>query len=192
MFERFTDQARQTVTLAQENTRRLKHPSIGTEHLLLGLLDQPQTVSARILGRHGLDRERADRAVVRLVPHSPKDALDADALETIGIDLSAIREKVEAAFGPGSLDRPPQRDHRGGLFSGRHIPFSKGAKKSLELSLREAIALKHKYIGDGHILLGLLREGEGLASRVIADAGIDQGTLRREIVRELGTRRKPG
>ncbi|WP_326829345.1 hypothetical protein OIE13_35715 [Streptosporangium sp. NBC_01810] len=191
MFERFTDQARQTVKLAQENTRRLKHPSIGTEHLLLGLLDQPQTVSARILGRHGLDHDRANLAVVRLVPHPPKDALDADALETIGIDLSAIREKVEAAFGPGSLDRPPQRNHRGGLFSGRHIPFSAAAKKSLELSLREAIALKHKYIGDGHILLGLLREGEGVASRVITDAGIDTETLRREIVRELGTRRTP-
>jgi len=192
MFERFTNEARQTVTLAQENSRRLKHPAIGTEHLLLGLLDQQETVSAQILGRHGLDRERADRAVVRLVPHAPKDALDADALETIGIDLAAIREKVEAVFGPGSLDRPPRRDHRGGLFSGRHIPFSKEAKKSLELSLREALALKHRYIGDGHILLGLLREGEGLASRVIADAGIDAATLRQEIVAELGTRRTPG
>ncbi|MFJ2028909.1 Clp protease N-terminal domain-containing protein [Streptosporangium sp. NPDC087985] len=192
MFEQFTDQARETVKLAQESARRLNHRSIGTEHLLLGLLGQSQAVSTGILGRHGLDHERAYQAVVRLVPRPPKDTLDADALETIGIDLSAIREKVEATFGPGSLDRPPQRNHRGGLLSGRHIPFSSRAKKTLELSLREALALKHKYIGDGHILLGLLREGEGLASRVIADAGIDAAALRREIVAELGTRRTAG
>ncbi|WP_446696837.1 Clp protease N-terminal domain-containing protein [Streptosporangium album] len=127
-----------------------------------------------------------------LIPRTSKDALDADALETIGIDLSVIREKVEAAFGPGALDRPPLRDHRGGLVSGRHLSFSSRAKKVLELSLREALALKHKYIGDGHILLGLLREGEGLASRVLADAGVDSAVLRQEVVRELGTRRTPG
>ncbi len=55
----------------------------------------------------------------------------------------------------------------------------------LELSLREAIALKHNYIGNGHILLGLLREGQGLAARVIADAGVDFETLRREVRVEL-------
>ncbi|MFD8531780.1 Clp protease N-terminal domain-containing protein [Streptosporangium canum] len=192
MFERFTDEARQTVKLAQANARRLNHHLIGTEHLLLGLLDQPESDSAEILGRHGLDHDRACRAVTALIPRAPKDALDAEALETIGIDLSAIRDRVEAAFGPGALDRPPQRGHRGGLLSGRHVPFSPRAKKALELSLREALALKHGYIGDGHILLGLLREGQGLGSRVLADAGIDSAALRQEVVRELGTRRTPG
>lgn len=192
MFERFTDEARQAVKLAQQNARRLNHHSIGTEHLLLGLLDQPQAVSSGVLGRHGLDHERAYQAVAGLIPRTPKDALDAEALETIGIDLSAIRDKVEAVFGPGALDRPPQRDHRGGLSSGRHIPFSPRAKKALELSLREALALKHGYIGDGHILLGLLREGQGLGSRVLTDAGIDAEAVRREVVLRLGTRRKAG
>ncbi|WP_406312075.1 hypothetical protein OHA77_25885 [Streptosporangium sp. NBC_01639] len=192
MFERFTDEARQAVQQAQQNARRLNHHFIGTEHLLLGLLDQPQTIAADVLGGYGLNHERAYQAVASLVPRSPKDALDADALETIGIDLSAIREKVEAAFGPGSLDRPPRRDRRGRWASGRHIPFSAHAKKTLELSLREALALKHGYIGDGHILLGVLREGQGLGSRVIADAGVDAAALRQEVVRRLGTRRTPG
>ncbi|MEU4535014.1 Clp protease N-terminal domain-containing protein [Streptosporangium sp. NPDC023825] len=186
MFERFHREARQAVTLAQENARRLRHDVIGTEHILLGLLGQPESLSARVLGRHGLDHEGAYRSVVRLTPQKPGDALDAEALESIGIDLSAIREKVEAAFGPGALDRRPGTERRGRVFGGFHVPFSPRAKKTLELSLREAISLKHNYIGDGHILLGILREGQGLGSKVLADAGLDAARLRQEIVAELG------
>ncbi|MEV4095175.1 Clp protease N-terminal domain-containing protein [Streptosporangium saharense] len=186
MFERFYQESRQAVSLAQENARRLRHDHCGTEHLLLGLLDQRSCLVARVLGRHGLDYERAYQAVVRLTPHRRAPALDAEALESIGIDLSAIRERVEAAFGPGSLDRDPVMT-RNGRRSGRHIPFSPGAKKALELSLRETLALKQKGIRDGHLLLGILREGHGLASRVIADAGIDAGSLRGEITVELSS-----
>jgi ATP-dependent Clp protease ATP-binding subunit ClpA len=186
MFERFHQDARQAVILAQGNARRLHHDRIGTEHLLLGLLEQPSTLAARVLGRHGLDHDRASQSVVRLLSQRPEDTLDADALESIGIDLSAIREKVEAAFGPGALDRKPRTTRRSHLLGGHHIPFDSRAKKTLQLSLREAINLKHKHILGGHILLGVLREGEGLASRVIADAGIDPATLRQDIVAELG------
>ncbi|MFF4412678.1 Clp protease N-terminal domain-containing protein [Streptosporangium sp. NPDC001559] len=185
MFERFHQESRQAVTLAQENARRLRHDSCGTEHILLGLLDQRSCMVTRVLTGHGLDYERAYQAVVRLTPVKRATALDAEALETIGIDLSAIRERVEAAFGPGSLDRDPVTT-RNGLRSGRHIPFTPQAKKALELSLRETLALKQKGIRDGHLLLGILREGRGLGSRVITDAGIDTGALRREIVAELG------
>ncbi|MFF5111693.1 Clp protease N-terminal domain-containing protein [Streptosporangium sp. NPDC000509] len=189
MFERFHHDARQAVVLAQENARKLRHDVIGTEHILLGLLAQPESVSARLLGRHGLDHARAYRSVTRLTPQKPGDALDAEALESIGIDLSAVREKVEATFGPGALDRKPDIQRRGRLF-GFHVPFSPRAKKTLELSLREAVNLKHNYIGDGHILLGILRDGGGRGGEVLADAGIDAATLRREIVSELG--RPPG
>ncbi|WP_444543140.1 Clp protease N-terminal domain-containing protein [Microtetraspora niveoalba] len=96
-----------------------------------------------------------------------------------------MREKVEATFGPGALDREPGRDHRGTLVSGRHIRVGKGAKKALELSLREALALKSKDIRDGHILLGVLREAEGLGARIIGVAGIDIPTLRTELERRL-------
>ncbi|GAA3442172.1 Clp protease N-terminal domain-containing protein [Planomonospora venezuelensis] len=185
MFERFHREARQAVVLAQDNARRLRHHYIGTEHILLGLLGQPESLSARVLDRHGLDHARAVEAVTALVPAQTDSDLDVEALESIGIDLSAIREKVEAAFGPGALDRPPRLDRRGRPFGGRHIPFTPRAKKSLELSLREAINLKHRDIADGHLLLGILREGEGLGARVIADAGIDLAALRREIVAAL-------
>ncbi|MEV7012532.1 Clp protease N-terminal domain-containing protein [Streptosporangium sp. NPDC051022] len=185
MFERFHQDARQAVVLARENSQRLRHPFIGTEHLLLGLLDQRATLSARVLGRRGLDYEQAYQAVARMTPRRPSDTLDADALESIGIDLSAVRERVEAAFGPGALDRAPVTTRRGQRVSGRHTPLTGRAKKVLELSLREALALRQKTICDGHLLLGILREGGGLASRVIADAGIDAGPLRQEIVLEL-------
>ncbi|WP_279340140.1 Clp protease N-terminal domain-containing protein [Sphaerisporangium perillae] len=185
MFERFHEDARQTVVLAQEETRLFDHDHIGTEHLLLALLRQPDTVAARVLARHGLDHDGMGDAIARALASVPGDDLDADALEAIGIDLDAIREKVEAAFGPGALDRDPRSRRRPWRLGG-HVPFTGRAKKVLELSLREALHLKHNYIGNGHILLGLLREGHGLAARVLADAGVDFDTLRREIRTELG------
>jgi len=187
MFERFTDEARQVVKLAQGNARSLRHNHIGTEHLLLGILEQPDTMSARLVNRHGLNHEQAAEAVTRVLGTLPIGDIDADALDSIGIDLAAVREKVEAAFGPGALDRHPNRDRRGGLVSGRGIPFTPRAKKVLELSLREAVALKSRDIRDGHILLGLLREGEGLGVRILSDAGIDLPALRVEIRAEMGT-----
>lgn len=177
MFERFTDDARRVVKRAQEEARELRHAQIGTEHLLLGLLWYRETLSAQLLHAHGLDRERARSEVVRLLG-TPAGDLDADALRAIGIDLSAVREKVEAAFGPGALDRPPHRNHRRKLLSGYHIPFTQRAKKTLELSLREALAMKSKDIRDGHILLGILRDGAGLGVRIMTDAGIDPSSLR--------------
>jgi ATP-dependent Clp protease ATP-binding subunit ClpA len=114
---------------------------------------------------------------------SAGDGLDAAALGTVGIDLDAVRDRVEATFGPGALDAP-------GAGRGRepkgHLPFSPRAKKVLELSLREAVALKSKNIADGHIALGLLREGEGLAMKVIHERGIDAAALRQEIRTALG------
>lgn len=176
MFERFTRDARQAVIHAQEEARELHHGHIGTEHLLLGLLDQRETQACQLLSQVGLTREQAFEAIVRYVG---TDELDADALETLGIDLDAVREKVEAAFGSGALDKPSRWGGR--RAPSGHIPFTPRAKKVMELSLREAVSLKHNYIGDGHILLGLLREGEGLAVKVIRDQGIDAEAVRRDI-----------
>jgi ATP-dependent Clp protease ATP-binding subunit ClpA len=178
MFERFTDSAREAVVQAQVEARGLGHRYIGTEHLLLGLLTDSE--SARFLRLQGVDHDQVREALTRIIP-VPAGDLDAEALETIGIDLSAVREKVEATFGAGALDKPPGRcGERRRLTSG-HIPFTARAKKVLELSLREALRLHHKHIADGHILLGLLREGEGLAVRILVDAGVDLDSLRRDV-----------
>jgi ATP-dependent Clp protease ATP-binding subunit ClpA len=176
MFERFTTEARQVVVDAQDEARRLHHGSIGTEHLLLSLLGQ-QTPSSAVFARYGLTR---DDVAVAVVSHGRNGDLDAEALTALGIDLNAVRSTVEATFGAGALDRPPgQREVSG------HIPFTPRAKKVLELSLREALALKSKSIADGHIALGLLREGEGLAMKVIHDRGIDAADLRRDLTAAL-------
>jgi ATP-dependent Clp protease ATP-binding subunit ClpA len=177
MFERFTFEARQTVVGAQHEARRLHSGRIGTEHLLLALLIQP-TPSAAVLTRHGLGRDEVTEAVRRYVGDGD---LDAEALTALGIDLAAVRSTVEASFGPGALDRPS------GSRVGGHIPFTPRAKKVLELSLREAIAMKSKSIADGHIALGLLREGEGLAMKVLADRGVDTVELRRDLTAALAS-----
>ena len=179
MFERFAQEARQVVVQAQDEARQLRHHYIGTEHLLLALLDQEGSPTAAVLARHGLTKESTVEAVRCF---TDGDGLDAAALGTVGIDLDAVRDSVEAAFGPGALDAPgPGR----GREPKGHIPFTNRAKKVLELSLREAIALKSGSISDGHIALGLLREGEGLAMKVLHDRGVDTTELRRDLTAAL-------
>ena len=124
MFERFTNRARHAVVLAQEEARRGQHNYIGTEHILLGLLGEP-------------------------------DGLACRALAGVGMSLEAARNEVMAIVGTGAAS------------ASGHIPFTPRAKKILELSLREALQLHHNYIGTEHILLGLIREGEGVAAQVL-------------------------
>jgi ATP-dependent Clp protease ATP-binding subunit ClpA len=176
MFERFTDSARAVVVAAQEEARGMHHGWIGTEHLLLGLLADGNSPTAAVLRQHGLTRETVAGAVQA---HLGSDGLDADALATLGIDLDTVRSTVEASFGRGALDPRPRRGKRRALEG--HIPFSARAKKVLELSLREAVARKDGAVTEAHVMLGLIREGQGLAMKVITDRGIDLEELRREI-----------
>jgi len=164
-FQRFHSDTRRAVVRAQEEARKLHAERVGSDHLLLGLLDQSDGVARRILARHGLTYLSAYELVKR-------NGLDAQALEAIGIDLALVRDKLEAAFGPGVLDGPGPR--------GR-VAFSPGAKKALELSLREAIRLKHDHIDDSHLLLALIRE-DGRAADVLRSAHIDPIALRDEVL----------
>jgi ATP-dependent Clp protease ATP-binding subunit ClpA len=124
MFERFTNNARHAVVLAQEEARRQQHNYIGTEHILLGLLGVPDGLASRVL-------------------------------KGVGMSLEAARDEVTAIVGTGAA-----------APSG-HIPFTPRAKRTLELALREALQLHHNYIGTEHILLGLIKEGEGVAAQVL-------------------------
>jgi ATP-dependent Clp protease ATP-binding subunit ClpA len=142
VFERFTDRARRVVVLAQEEARMLNHGYIGTEHLLLGLIQEEEGVAAK-------------------------------ALESLGISLEAVRSQVEEIIGQG------QAAPTG------HIPFTPRAKKVLELSLREALQLGHNYIGTEHILLGLIREGEGVAAQVLQKLGADLNRVRQTVIQLL-------
>jgi ATP-dependent Clp protease ATP-binding subunit ClpA len=142
MFERFTDDARRVVVLAQEEARELGHDYIGTEHLLLGLVRDEDGVGSR-------------------------------ALEACGVTLDQVRRDVVELVGEGA-----------GAPSG-HVPFTPRGKKVLELSLREALQLGHNYIGSEHILLGIIREGEGVAARVLEKLGVTLGGLRQEVIQIL-------
>ena len=135
MFERFTDKARHAVVLAQDEARRLDHSYIGTEHVLLGLLGEPEAIAGRVLSQ-------------------------------LGIGLATTRTDVERIVGRGD-----------GAPSG-HIPFTPRAKKVLELSLREALGMGHNYIGTEHILLGVVREGEGVAMAVLEERGATPANIR--------------
>jgi ATP-dependent Clp protease ATP-binding subunit ClpA len=179
MFERFTQEARQVVVSSQDEARQLHHNFIGTEHLLLGLLDQTGSPTRAVLERHGVTRTAAIEVLRRFAGH---EQLDAAALGTVGIDLDAVRDSVEATFGAGALDAPSP--DKGREVKG-HIPFTRRAKKVLELSLREAVALKSGSIADGHIALGILRDGEGVAMKMLADRGVDPVALRDEITATL-------
>jgi ATP-dependent Clp protease ATP-binding subunit ClpA len=128
MFERFTNRARHVVVLAQEEARELHHNYIGTEHILLGLLGEPDGFAARVLS-------------------------------SFGMSLDGAREEVRSIIGTGTRQ-----------VSG-HIPFTPRAKKTLELSLREALQLHHNYIGTEHILLGVIREGDGVGAQILRQHG---------------------
>ncbi len=102
------------------------------------------------------------------------EGVAAKALESLGIGLEAVRQQVEQIIGQG------QQAPSG------HIPFTPRAKKVLELSLREALQLGHNYIGTEHILLGLIREGEGVAAQVLVKLGADLTRVRQQVMQLLG------
>jgi ATP-dependent Clp protease ATP-binding subunit ClpA len=176
MFERFTDEARQAVALASEEAGALHHGWIGTEHLLLGVL-RAGGGGAQLLAELGVEAGAVREDVVRLIGRG-EDDIDRDALATLGIDLDAVRERVERAFGRGALSR--RRGCRRGMFGG-HVPFTPRAKKALELTLREGIALGARDLRGEHIVLGLLREGDGVAAQIMRARGVTLDAVRARV-----------
>jgi ATP-dependent Clp protease ATP-binding subunit ClpC len=101
------------------------------------------------------------------------EGVAARALESLGISLDAVRQQVEEIIGRGQH-----------VPTGK-IPFTPRAKKVLELSLREALQLGHDYIGTEHILLGLIREGDGVAAQVLVSLGADLNRVRQQVIQLL-------
>jgi len=193
MFERLTAQARMVIVRARQEAEQLHHPEIGSEHLLLALAAQPGGTAHTVLQAAGLDEVRVRAWLTRSAgTGQPGEGLiagrlteqDAEALRSIGIDLDAVLSRIEESFGPGAVELatlsadPPRR----GPFRRRGRParsrFTARGKKVIELSLREALRLRHNTIDSAHILLGLLRDGGGPAQQIITDAGIDPVELR--------------
>jgi ATP-dependent Clp protease ATP-binding subunit ClpA len=181
VFERFTEPTRSVVVHAQVDGRDLGQPSIGTPLLLLGVAQEGATAGGRVLSALGIGEDDIRDDIRRASERRNPAFSDADesALRSVGIDLDVVRRSVEESFGPGALDR--------GRSPSGHIPFTRGAKKALELSLREALALGHKHIGTEHLLLGLVRDERCSAARLLAARGIDRERVCSEVLREIAS-----
>ncbi len=144
MFNRFTQRAQKVLQLAQEEAIRMKHESIGTEHILLGLIREGGGIAAK-------------------------------ALEAIDVGFETIEQGVEKLVGSGTKDVGPI------------VHYTPRAKKVIELSVDESRKLGHSYIGTEHILLALIREGEGVAARVLNNAGVSLNKARQQVLQLLGS-----
>ena len=182
MFERFTEQARQGVTNAQEEARSVDATQILPAHLLVGIVvaaEKSAPPLAALLGGYGLTAEQLRS---ELQEHGEEHD-DAAALGSVGIDLDEVRRAVDAQFGEGTLDaagspNTPRRRRFGG--SG-HIPFKAGAKAVLTDSLRESSSRRDGYIGVEHLLLGMLR-GADPAALALVRKHVDPEELRSRIL----------
>jgi len=139
----FTPRAQQVLALARKEADRFHHNYVGTEHLLLGLINLGQGVAVNVL-------------------------------QKMGLDLDSVRQAVDEQVGLGPEAKP----------SG-NVPYTPRVKKVLALAGKEAKGLNHSYVGTEHILLGLLREGEGVAARVLKSLDVDVERCRNEILSEL-------
>ncbi|EGA88519.1 Class III stress response-related ATPase, ClpC [Planococcus donghaensis MPA1U2] len=144
MFNRFTQRAQKVLQLAQEEAIRMKHESIGTEHILLGLIREGGGIAAK-------------------------------ALEAIEVNTQLIEEGVKELVGVGEKEVGPI------------VHYTPRAKKVIELSVDESRKLGHSYIGTEHLLLALIREGEGVAARVLGNAGVSLNKARQQVLQLLGS-----
>jgi len=188
MPERITGEARQVVVRAQAHARRLGHDFIGDEHLLYGLAGADDAVGT-VLRDRGVTPERVESEFVRLIGSAQStdgdlfDSLDRDALNTIGIDLDIVRERIAAAFGPDALasqPAPPRRlrriraDRRPKHSTG-HLPVTRRAMRCLEPS---PAGYRVENIADA-----LLAMDSGVSRRILAAIGVSAQDLRTEINR---------
>ncbi len=207
MFERFTTDARSVIVGTQDVCRALGASEVAPVHILLAMTEEDSAVRD-VLAGHGVTASSLTEALNVEEPPHPRqrralDDDDAEALRSLGIDLAAIRRAVERQFGEGALDEEgpvpteaagdaddlvPTTTRRGRLrFGGRHIRFGGGARKTLELAVREAIRDRSGEIRTEHVALGLLRGEDHLVRKVLWQLSVDTRALRADL--ESGLRR---
>ncbi|MDA0375131.1 MAG: ATP-dependent Clp protease ATP-binding subunit [Planctomycetota bacterium] len=149
MFDRFTDRAKKVMSFARQEAQKFNHEYIGTEHILLGLVQEGSGVAANVLKNMNIDLEKVRHEVEKIVKTGP-------SMVTMG-----------------------------------QLPFTPRAKKVLELSMEEASQLNHNYIGTEHLLLGLIKENEGIAAQVLMNLGVKLDEVREEVLEFLGASDSP-
>ncbi|MBI5369546.1 MAG: AAA family ATPase [Planctomycetes bacterium] len=143
MFDKFTDRARKVMGIARQEAQRFNHEYIGTEHILLGLVQEDAGIGAKALKNLDVDLEKVRHEIEKLIPHGPP------------------------------------------TVTMRQFPFTPRAKRVMELALEEACHLGHDYVGTEHLLLGLVRENEGVAAQVLLNLGMKLDELREEVLEIL-------
>ncbi|HYN67445.1 MAG TPA: Clp protease N-terminal domain-containing protein [Ornithinibacter sp.] len=199
MFERFTRDARTVVVSGIDLCTTLDADEVRPVHLLLALTEEGN--GARdLLAAHGLTEDAVSAALgaPRPAPPAPLGDEDAAALRSLGIDLDAIREAVDKQFGEGALEGaagpPADRGQvantqeeagpepaRARFALGGRVRFGRGAKKVLELSLREAIRAHSREIRSEHIALAVLRTDDDAVRMLLGTLGVDVRALRADL-----------
>ncbi len=146
MFDRFTNHAKKLMSFARQEAEKFNHGYIGTEHILLGLVQQGSGVAANVLKKMDIDLEEIRREVEKIIKTGP-------SMVTMG-----------------------------------QIPFTPRAKTVLELSMEEASALNHNYLGTEHLLLGLIQENDGIAAQVLMKLNVEVDVVRAEVLEFLALR----
>ena len=159
-FSKFTERARKVLAFSNQEAEELGHNYVGTEHLLLGLMREGEGVAAKALIRSGHTLENVRQYVMDIIQKGVQHAAESPTAQ--------IKMAVKDALGVGRSPNPA--GERG---------MTRRAKKVLELAVEEARRMGHHYIGTEHMLLGMLREGEGLAAKaLIEDCGLKLDAVR--------------
>jgi ATP-dependent Clp protease ATP-binding subunit ClpA len=185
MFERFTKEAREIVLASVRLAADGGEAKAGPQHLLLAIAAADGT-GARILAEGGVTAAELKAAHERPAQRTILTDDEISALNAVGIDAGAVLRRIEETFGPEALHEPADSRRRGrrGWLGG---PFDQPAKKVLELSLREAIALSHRQINSAHILLAVLRHGvSGPLATLLTDHGVSYDDVRQRVIAKPG------
>ncbi|HZJ76837.1 MAG TPA: ATP-dependent Clp protease ATP-binding subunit [Oscillospiraceae bacterium] len=143
MFGRFTERAQKVITFAQQMAQQLGHNYVGTEHLLLGIIKEEESIAAR-------------------------------ALKNLGVDIERVQQIIVQSIGVGN--KPTDL-----------LGYTPRTKKVFELSIGEARNLNHNYVGTEHLLLGIIRAGEGIATKILTELGVNLQNVRTEVLKLLNS-----
>lgn len=172
MFNKFSNPARAAVIAAYQRAKVGGARRIEPIHLLGGIAESGGPGEAA-LAAAGVEPDRLDTQA------DTSDPLDADALASLGIDLDAVRENVEKSFGQGALDASAAPARMG------RLPMSASAKAALGRSLRNARRSRHRWLDTGHLLLGVLDEGDSVVRAALDRAGADVDDVRADVLRRI-------
>jgi len=161
MYERFTDRARKVMQLANQEAQRFNHEYVGTEHILLGLVKEGSGVAANVLKNLDIDLRKIRLEVEKIVQYGPAQPPQP----------STIRKVLGFAWGK---------------YPDRSPPETPRAKKVIEYAIAESRILNHNYVGTEHLLLGSLREQEGVAAQILMNLGLKLEDVREEVLNLLG------